>query len=87
VPGRHHSVGVAGGMAALWHAQATPGVSPSEDTSTPLHHGTRGHLSGMGQGYVQQGYGLSLLMSPRPFPRPAPQSLLNPTLSQPVPHV
>jgi hypothetical protein len=35
VTGRCPSVGVAGGMAALWHAQATPGVSPSEDTSTP----------------------------------------------------
>ena len=33
--GRCSSVGVAGGMAALWHAQATPGVSASEDTSTP----------------------------------------------------
>jgi hypothetical protein len=32
---RYPSVGVAGGMAALWHAQATPCVSPSEDTSTP----------------------------------------------------
>jgi hypothetical protein len=35
VTGRCPAVGVAGGMAALWHAQATPGVSPSEDTSTP----------------------------------------------------
>jgi hypothetical protein len=35
VTGRCPSVGVAGGMATLWHAQATPGVSPSEDTSTP----------------------------------------------------
>jgi hypothetical protein len=35
VTGRCPSVGVAGGRAALWHAQATPGVSPSEDTSTP----------------------------------------------------
>ncbi len=29
------SVGVAGGRAALWPAQATPGVSPAEDTGTP----------------------------------------------------
>jgi hypothetical protein len=36
VTGRYPSVGVAGGMAALWHAQATPGVSPSE-TCTPGH--------------------------------------------------
>ena len=33
--GRCPSVGVAGGTAALWPAQATPCVSPSEDTSTP----------------------------------------------------
>jgi hypothetical protein len=34
VTGRCPSVGVAGGM-ALWPVQATPCVSPSEDTSTP----------------------------------------------------
>ena len=33
--GRCPSVDVAGGRAALWHAQATPGVSSSDDTSTP----------------------------------------------------
>jgi hypothetical protein len=86
VTGRCPSVGVAGGRAALWHAQATPCVSPSEDTSAP-HHRTRGHLSGVGQGYVQHGHGLPLRMSPRPFPRPAPQGTLDPTLSQSVPHV
>jgi hypothetical protein len=35
VTGRRPAVGVAGGMAAFCYAQATPGVSPSEDTSTP----------------------------------------------------
>jgi hypothetical protein len=86
VTGRCPSVGVAGGMAALWPAQAGPGVSPSEGTSAP-HHGTRGHLSGVSQGYIRQGHGFSLRMSPRPLPEPAPQGTLDPTLSQPVPHV
>jgi hypothetical protein len=44
VTGRCPAVGMAGGMAALWHAQATPGVSPSEDTSTPSLAGRVGTI-------------------------------------------
>jgi Transposase DDE domain len=82
VTGRCPSVGVAGGMAALRRAQATPWVSPSEGTSTPSITGRVG-TSRVWAGDIQQGHGLSLLMSRGPsrglHPR-APLTLLYPNL-------
>jgi hypothetical protein len=43
----------------------------------PLHHGTRGHLSGVSQGYVQPGHGRSRGLHPR-----APLTLLYPSLGR-----
>jgi hypothetical protein len=42
VTGRWPSVGVADGRAGLYRAPATPGLSPSEDTSTPAITGRMG---------------------------------------------
>ena len=83
---RYPAVGVACGGAALWSVRATPGVSPSEETS-PLP--SRDVYSPLGRGPERRpaGHGRSLRMSPRVFQSPAPQGILDRTLSQPVPHV